>query len=226
MIFQNRENAGQQLAKRLEHYRDTNAVVLALPRGGVVVGYEIAQSLGLPLDIVVTRKIGHPANPEYAICAVDEKGALLCNEDEREFVSKKWLEGEIERQKTEAARRLKIYRGNKNPLKTKDKTVIITDDGIATGLTMRLAVKIVRAQKPMRIVVAVPVAPADVVQKLKYEVDELIVLLPPAEFAGAVGAHYLEFEQVNDDAVIQLQRMIHSDGDTIFSSSKPSLGLV
>lgn len=204
MIFQNREDAGQQLAKKLERYRNTDAVVLALPRGGAVVGYEIAQSLDLPLDIVVTRKIGHPFNTEYAICAVDEKGTLLCNEWEKASVDEKWLQEEIKRQQTEAARRLETYREGRKPIKIKDKTIIIADDGIATGLTIRLAVKAIKTQKPSRIVVAVPVAPADVAQGLKQEVDELIVLSQPAEFAGAVGAHYREFEQVDDNTVIAL----------------------
>jgi len=204
MMFQNREDAGQQLAKRLERYRGTDTVVLALPRGGVVVGYKIAQALGLPLDIVVTRKIGHPANPEYAICAVDEKGTLLCDEAERELVNKDWLEKEVERQREEAERRVRAYRGKEEPVGIKGKTAIIADDGIATGLTMRLAVRAVQAQGPARVIVAVPVAPSEIVQKLKREVDELVVLLPPEEFAGAVGAHYKEFKQVEDETVIRL----------------------
>ena len=204
MMFQNREDAGQQLAKMLERYRDTDAVVLALPRGGVVVGYEIAQALGLLLDIVVTRKIGHPSDPEYAICAVDEKGTLLCDEAGRESVGKEWLKGEAERQREEAERRVRAYRGKEEPANIKGKTVIIADDGIATGLTMRLAVMAVKAGMPKRVVVAVPVAPSEIVQKLKREVDELIVLLPPEEFAGAVGAHYQEFKQVEDETVIRL----------------------
>ena len=204
MMFQNREDAGQQLAKRLERYRGIDAVVLALPRGGVVVGHEIAQALGLPLDIVVTRKIGHPANPEYAICAVDEKGTLLCDEAERELVNKDWLEKEVERQREEAERRVRAYRGKEEPVGIKGKTAIIADDGIATGLTMRLAVRAVQAQGPARVIVAVPVAPSEIVQKLKREVDELVVLLPLEEFAGAVGAHYKEFKQVEDETVIRL----------------------
>ena|SRR3989338_8083690 len=204
MMFQNREDAGQQLAKRLERYRGTDTVVLALPRGGVVVGYKIAQALGLPLDIVVTRKIGHPANPEYAICAVDEKGTLLCDEAERELVNKDWLEKEVERQREEAERRVRAYRGKEEPVGIKGKTAIIADDGIATGLTMRLAVRAVQAQGPARVIVAVPVAPSEIVQKLKREVDELVVLLPLEEFAGAVGAHYKEFKQVEDETVIRL----------------------
>jgi len=203
-MFQNREDAGRQLAERLEQYRGTNAIVLALPRGGMVVGHEVARILGLPLDIVVTRKIGHPANPEFAICAVDEKGTLLCNEAERASVSKEWLTKEVERQRREAERRVRTYRGKKGPIEIRGKTVLIVDDGIATGLTMRLAAKAVRAEMPERIVVAVPVAPGDIVPELKREVDDLIILLPPEEFAGAVGAHYHAFEQVEDDAVIRL----------------------
>lgn len=203
-MFQNREDAGQQLAKRLEHYQGTDAVVLALPRGGVVVGNEIARALRLPLDIVVTRKIGHPTNPEYAICAVDEKGTLLCDEAERELVNKDWLKKEVERQRKEAERRVRVYRGKGEPVEMKGKTAIIVDDGIATGLSLRLAVRVVKAEMPKRVVVAVPVAPSDIIQKLAREVDELIILLPPEEFAGAVGAHYREFEQVEDDTVIRL----------------------
>lgn len=203
-MFTNREDAGRQLARKLEHYRETDAVVLALPRGGVVVGYEIAKAFHFPLDIVAVRKIGHPSNPEYAICATDEKGMLLCNEEERGHIDAEWLKEEVERQRQEAARRLKVYRGNKEPVEIKGKTVIITDDGIATGLTMRLAIAAVKAQEPKRVVVAVPVASPEVARGIKSEVDEFIVLLPPEEFLGAVGAHYAEFDQTADEEVIRL----------------------
>jgi len=194
------------LAEKLEKYRGSDAVVLALPRGGVVVGREIADALRLPLDIVVTRKIGHLDNPEYAICAVDQMGTLLCNEAERKLVGEKWFQEEVEKEKEEAARRTELYRGGRTPLTLGGKAAIITDDGIATGLTIRLAVQAIKKQKPERIVVAVPVAPGEVVRELKKEADELIVLLPPSEFMGAVGAHYQEFEQVDDETVIQLLR--------------------
>lgn len=203
-MFANREDAGRQLAKRLAHYQETDAVVLALPRGGVVVGHEIARVLRFPLDIIAVRKIGHPSNPEYAICATDEKGALLCNGEERKYIGKEWLKKEAERQMQEAARRLNVYRGNKTPVEMRGKTAIITDDGIATGLTMRLAIMSAKTQKPKRIVVAVPVAPSEVMRSIKEEVDELIVLLPPEKFLGAVGAHYVEFDQTGDEIVIQL----------------------
>ena len=204
MHFKNREEAGRALAEALAPYRGRKAVVFALPRGGVVVGHEVAQALDAPLDIVVTRKVGHPDNPEYAICAVDEKGTLICDETEARFVDQAWLKDEIERQKQEAARRIKIYRGGKKPFQITNKVAIIIDDGIATGLTMRLAVKAVRKQKPSRIIIAVPVAPSDIVRELKREVDEVIVLEPPEDFMGAVGAHYQEFEQVEDAAVVRL----------------------
>lgn len=192
------------MAERLRQYENTNAIILALPRGGVVVGYEVARLLGVPLDIVVVRKIGHPFNPEYAICVTDEKGTLLCNETEVRSVDQAWLKEEIGRQKKEAERRIRTYRGGEEPLQIADKIAIIVDDGIATGLSIRLAIKATREQRPERIIVAVPVAPLDVVRELEREADEVIVLEPPGNFAGAVGAHYREFEQVEDDAVIKL----------------------
>ena len=203
-MFADRKEAGQKLAEKLLRYRGKDAVVLALPRGGVVVGYEIAKALKLPLDIVVTRKIGHPNNPEYAIGAVDENGALLLNEAECRLIEKEWLKNEVEKQKNEASRRIRVYRGGREPSEIKGKTAIITDDGIATGLSMRLAIKVVKEGKPERIIVAVPVAPYEITNELKNNVDELIVLLPPKEFGGAVGAHYKSFEQVPDAEVVRL----------------------
>lgn len=203
-MFKNRNDAGEKLAERLQQYKNANAIVLALPRGGVVVGYEVARLLGLPLDIVVARKIGHPQNPEYAICATDEKGTLLCDEAEARLVDQDWLKEEIERQRKEAGRRIKVYRSGKKPFSITNKVAIIIDDGIATGLTMRLAIKVVRKQKPDRIIIAVPVAPSDIVRELRREADEIITLEPTEDFMGAVGAHYQEFEQVEDDTVIRL----------------------
>jgi predicted phosphoribosyltransferase len=205
-MFKDRADAGKLLAQKLAPYVKQDAIVLALPRGGVVVGYEIAQTLKLPLDIVVVRKIGHPNNPEYAICAVDEKGTLLCNEAERALVDKKWLQEETERQKREAQRRVALYRGGKEPVEIKGKTVIIIDDGIATGLTVRLAIAAVKAQHPERTIIAVPVSPSDIVQKIKREVDDVIVLEPPEDFLGSVGAHYERFEQVEDSEVVRLMK--------------------
>ena len=200
-----RHDAGQRLATKLKKYKNTNAVVLALPRGGVVVGYEIARALSLPLDIIATRKIGHPSNPEYAIGAVDANGTAVFNEAEIVQIDKRWLEKEIQEQKNEAGRRTKAYRKGKKQLKLGEKTIVIVDDGIATGFTMRLAVKAAKKEKPEKIIVAVPVAPPESVEEIKNEgADEVILLEPPEEFRGAVGAHYQEFEQVEDEEVIRL----------------------
>ncbi len=204
-MFTDREDAGRQLAKKLERYRGGNGIVLALPRGGVVTGYEVAEALKLPLDIIAVRKIGHPSSPEYAIGAVDEKGTMILNEAETAALDQGWLSEEIGRQKKEAERRSTVYREKRMPADLAGKTAIVVDDGIATGLTMRLAVRSVKAQKPETIIVAVPVAPPESLRALKEEgADDVIVLEPPEEFMGAVGAHYARFEQVEDEEVIRL----------------------
>ncbi len=203
-MFRDRNDAGAQLAKKLERYRGQDAVVLALPRGGVVLGYEVARALALPLDIVTVRKVGHPLSPEYAICAVDDRGIRLCNEEEIAQVDPEWLAREIAAQRDEAKRRSALYRSGRAPLPLQNKTVIIVDDGAATGFSMRLAVEIVRTQKPSRIVVAIPVAPTDAVREIEKEADECIILEPPEEFLGAVGAHYEVFEQIEDHEVVEL----------------------
>lgn len=204
-MFKDRTEAGRILAKKLEAYRGKNGLVLALPRGGVVLGNEVARALSMPLDVIATRKIGHPSNPEYAIGAVDESGVTVLNELEIASVDKDWLRDEIERQRAEAARRSALYRKQGESLAVGDKTVIIVDDGIATGFTMQLAVKVIKNKHPKKIIVAVPVAPRESVRRLKEEgADEIILLEPPEEFMGAVGAHYRQFEQVNDEEVISL----------------------
>jgi len=205
-MFKNREDAGKQLADRLARYRVQDAVVLALPRGGVVVGYEVAKALCLPLDIVVVRKVGHPTDPEYAVCAVDEKGTLLCDKD-ADTVDKQWLKQEIERQKKEALRRIRAYRGERKPEAVTGKTAILVDDGIATGLTMRLAVMAVKKQHPKKIVIAVPVAPGSAVLEFQKEAD-VVLVEGTEEFSGSVGAHYQEFEQVGDNEVISLLQAV------------------
>lgn len=173
-MFKDRKEAGKRLADKLAQYRGQDAVVLALPRGGVVVGYEVASALHLPLDIVVARKVGHPTDPEYAICAVDEKGTLLCNK-EAGAVHQPWLKKEIERQRKEALRRIGAYRGERKPEAITGKIAILVDDGIATGLTMRLAVMAVRRQNPGTLVIAVPVAPGSAIVEFRKEADDLVI---------------------------------------------------
>ena len=207
-MFKNRNDAGRQLAKKLEKYRLSDSVVLALPRGGVVTGYEVARELKLPIDIVAVRKIGHPENPEYAIGAVDEYGMTLWNDPEIMEFDRAWLKEEVRKQQAEALRRAQLYRGRRKPCALRDKTVILADDGIATGLTMRLAVRVVKAQKPKQVVVAVPVAPLESVRVLKEEGVNVVVLEPPEGYLGAVGAHYVQFEQTEDDEVTRLLRSV------------------
>ncbi len=203
MRFENRKEAGIELAEKLERFKGKDAVVLALPRGGVVVGYEIAKSLNIPLDIIITRKIGHPRSPEYAICAIAEDGHKLCNDKELNNVDKEWFKKECIREQEEAKRRREIYTKDKRE-KLGGRTAIIVDDGVATGLTLRLAIEEVKHEKPKKIVVAVPVAPRETAEEVSREVDEFVTLEAPAIYLGAVGAYYREFDQVGDEEVERL----------------------
>ena len=203
-MFEDRHDAGRRLAKKLERYHGRDAVVLALPRGGVVVGYEIARALKLPLDIAVARKVGHPNSPEYAICAVDEKGTILCNESEAKLVDQVWLKEEIKRQQKEALRRSSLYRGVRKPENIHNKIVIIADDGVATGLSLRLAIIAVKTKHPKSIIVAVPVISEEAAETIREDIDELITLESPSHFLGAVGSHYEIFDQTEDGEVINL----------------------
>ena len=209
-MFRDRSDAGKQLAAELDRYAGQNAIVVALPRGGVPVAFEVAKKLKLPLDIFSVRKVGHPNNPEYAVCAVDQFGDILCNEEEKRAIDKNWLREEIENERREAERRASAYRGNKKPIDilVSGKIVILVDDGVATGLTLRLAIKSIRKLKPKKIIVALPVGAKDALEILKGELkegtDELLILLVPEDFLGAVGSYYGSFDQVRDEEVISL----------------------
>jgi predicted phosphoribosyltransferase len=204
-MFKDRQEAGALLAGKLAAYRGKDAVVIGLPRGGVAVAAALAHGLALPLDIVVTRKIGHPLNPEYAIGVVNEKGETILNEAEAATVDSAWLTQETARQKREAKRRIGAYRGAQKPASLSGKSVVVVDDGIATGLTMRLAVRSVKKQRPARLIVAVPVAPRGMEGELRAEgMDEFVTLVPGEEFLGAVGAHYGYFPQTTDAEVVNL----------------------
>ena len=206
-MFTDRKEVGQMLARKLESYRGKNALVLALPRGGVVVGYEVAHELHLPLDLIAIRKIGHPSDPEYAIGAVDEKMTVLLDEAASSLVDKSWLDQEITRESKEAHRRNNVYRGEREDLRAFGRIVILVDDGIATGITMRLMVRSVRSLNPLKIIVAVGVMSLGAVSDLEQEgVNEIITLTPASDFRGSVGAHYLHFNQVEDKEVIKLMK--------------------
>jgi putative phosphoribosyl transferase len=214
MIFKNRVEAGQKLAETLNKFKDAkDTIILSLPRGGVVVGYEVAKILNLPLDIVVPRKIGAPGDPEFAIGAITETGEGIFDEMTigAYGITESYLQNEIKKEKAEAERRLTLYRGPRPPLDLRNKTVIIVDDGLATGLTMRAAIKTIKKFGATKIVVAIPVAPPDTAELIKKEVDEFICLLTPT-FFGSVGEFYDEFPQTADEEVIELLKKSENFG--------------
>lgn len=206
MIFYDRHDAGKKLAEALLEYKnDKEAIVIALPRGGVVVGYEVAKLLKLPLDIVSPRKIGAPFNPELAIGAITETGEKILSDEliDSLGISHEHLEQVIAKEKKEALSRLQRFRKNRPPRNLTSKKVIIVDDGLATGATMRAAIKTVKAEKAKELIVAIPVAPQDTLAKIKKEVDKVICLSSPYTFF-AVGQFYERFDQTSDEEVVSL----------------------
>ncbi len=208
MMFANRVDAGRRLAKELERFRDRRPVVLALPRGGVPVGWEIAKALEAPLDVVIVRKIGHPLSPEYAIGAIaDGTGIEKVLDDEALLagmdVEPAYVAAEIERQTREIERRRALFYRDCSPTDLAGRTVLMVDDGIATGATMRAAVKAARSRNPAHVVLAVPVAPPSAIDLLRRDVDEVVCLMVREDF-GAVGRFYRDFTQVEDAEVIAL----------------------
>ncbi len=210
--FRDRRQAGGLLAKALSAYAGRkDAIVLAIPRGGLEVAAEVAKALCAPLDVVVSKKIGHPHNPEVAIGAVSHKGFVQVNEEYAKAtgVSKAYLKAEEKRLgKQVDEKRLRYTQGRPFPA-LKNKVVILVDDGVATGSTMAVAVKFVRPQKPEKIVVAVPVAPPDALSRLRAIADEVVCLLEPSSFT-AVGEFYERFLQVVDEEAIALLKEANS----------------
>ncbi|PKQ36644.1 MAG: phosphoribosyl transferase [Actinobacteria bacterium HGW-Actinobacteria-1] len=199
-MFDDRSEAGRLLGAALVSYANhATAVVLGVPRGGVVVAAEIARALHLPLDIVVASKLGAPGNPEFAVGAIDEDGVVLTNPAAP--VSAEYLERVGAERLAEVARRAHAYRAGRAPLDVHDRTAIIVDDGIATGLTTRAAIGYLRRHGAARVVVATPVAPPDTVEALGREADEVVALVTPRDFS-AVGRWYREFTQTSDAEVI------------------------
>lgn len=204
-IFIDRVEAGRLLAEKLIEKNYADPVILALPRGGVPVGAEIAEALNAPLDVVLVRKIGVPSQPELAVGAVVDGSnpQVVVNEDVRQLagVSREQFEQEKERQLGEIERRRKLYLNGRERAAIKGKTAIVVDDGIATGATVRAALKALRQDEPARLVLAVPVAPPDTVAQLRASVDDLICLQMPEPFY-AIGLHYSDFAQISDDEVV------------------------
>lgn len=208
MVFRDRADAGRLLASKLTSYRDDpGGLILALPRGGVAVGYELTLALHLPLDVFITRKLSMPDNPEYAIGALSETGAIYLNPDAVEVfqLSHQELEGLIGNQRREIARRQQLYRDGLSLPTLNDRTVILVDDGMATGATFLATVEAITEMSPRRVVAAIPAAPVDSASRVRGMVDELIVLSTPEPFI-AVGHCYQNFSQVDDAQVLAYLR--------------------
>lgn len=206
-VFTDRAEAGRKLAEKLMRFKDERPVILALPRGGVPVGLEIAKRLEAPLDLVFVRKIGVPFQPELAIGAVADGGhpVTVVNEEIVEVLElpDSFIETESSRQLEEIERRKQLYLGDRPRIDFRDRTTIVVDDGIATGATTGAALKSVRHSTPSKLVLAVPAAPPDSLARLSTDVDETVCLEVRADF-GAVGAFYVNFEQVTDEKVAEL----------------------
>ncbi|MBI2268622.1 MAG: phosphoribosyltransferase [Candidatus Blackburnbacteria bacterium] len=205
MRFKNRSTAGRLLARKLGKYKNKNTIVLALPRGGVPVGFEIAKVLHVPFSVIVARKIGMPGNPEFGIGAISEGDVVVLDIHtiKQLDVSKEAIEKAIEKERKELARRVQLYRKGKPLPKLSGHTAILVDDGLATGVTARAAIKAIRKMNPRCIVAAFPVCAADTAGNLKQQVNNLVSLLTSVEFTS-VGSWYEDFQQVTDKKVVEL----------------------
>ncbi len=214
--FSDRRDAGRKLSQKLGHYAGrSDVLVLALPRGGVPVALEVSRILNTPMDVFIVRKLGLPGREELAIGAIASGGIRVLNDDVIRLlnVPEEVIRFVAKRELQELQRREQIYRGNRPPTDVRGKTVILIDDGLATGASMRAAVKGLRAQHPARIVVAVPTAAAEVCEAFRDEVDEIVCAITPEPFQG-VGRWYEDFRQITDDEVRSLleesnQQLLH-----------------
>ena len=198
-MFTNRIQAGILLADKLKKYKNSDAIVLGITRGGIPVAYSVANELGLPLDVFLAKKIGHPLDKEFAIGAVGLTDVIITK---HENVSDEYIKEEIESTRNTLRKMQENYMGNKPCTNLNNKTVILIDDGIATGNTMLGSVAIIKKSKPHEIIIATPVASKSAAEKLKKQVNEFISLLYPIEFL-AVGSYYEDFSQVDDSDVIK-----------------------
>jgi predicted phosphoribosyltransferase len=204
--FQNRNEAGRQLAEKLAPYADRpDVVVLALPRGGVPVGHEVARALGVPLDVFLVRKLGVPGYEEFAMGAIASGGVRVMNDRVIRLlhIPEYTIEAVTVAEQRELERRERLYRGDRAPPDVRDRTVIVVDDGLATGATMHAAVKALRRQQPARIVVAIPTASPDICMQFHPVAEDVVCLIMPEPF-HAVGVWYKEFNQIGDDDVREL----------------------
>jgi putative phosphoribosyl transferase len=206
MYFIDRYDAAMQLALLLEKYKDQEGVILAVPRGGVPIGYYLAKHLNFSLDLLMTKKIGHPLNEEYAIGAVGLEDIII---EVRENIPESYLQNETTRIREQLKERYLRFMERNEPMDIKGKTVIVVDDGIATGRTILATIKMLRSKQPRKLVVAVPVASAQAAARIKEEVDDFICLHIPSEFYG-VGRFYHDFSEVSDEQVAILLKELNT----------------
>ncbi|HUX85666.1 MAG TPA: phosphoribosyltransferase [Chloroflexota bacterium] len=204
-LFKDRQAAGRDLAVALERYRGPATLVLGLPRGGVITANEVAKALGAELSVIVTRKIGAPGNPEYAIGAVAEGGEVVLNDEEISMygIPRAFIDNEIDQQKHEIQRRIELYRAGKPLPNMKGRPVLVVDDGVATGYTMLAALRAGKQKGASPVVMATPVIPLSTLDHLQYDCDNAVVLAAPEPFY-AVGLFYEDFEQVSDQDVLRI----------------------
>jgi len=198
--FIDREDAALQLAKKLQKYKDESGVVLAVPRGGVPVGYVIAKQLHFDLDLLMSKKLGHPYNEEFAIGAVGLEDEII---EETQGISPEYIDEEVINIHTQLQERYRKFMGDKQPVDITGKVVILVDDGVATGRTILATLQMLRRRNPKKLVVAVPVSSVDAAERISKEVDEFVCLETPVPFFG-VGRFYKDFSQTTDEEVISL----------------------
>ena len=197
-MIRDRKDAAERLTESLLKYKGEDGIVLAIPRGGIPIGAYIAKELGMPVEVILSKKIGHPTNPEFAIGAVSMDSVEV---NENLPVTQEYIEKETEKIQEELKRRYQLFMGNHKPTDLHNKLVILVDDGIATGHTLRATILMIKKQEPKKLVVAVPVAPPSAIREFEPQVDELICLMAPEGFY-AVGQFYENFRQVSDEEVI------------------------
>ena len=223
MRFADRADAGRRLAESLGFLVGEDVVVVGLPRGGVPVAFEVARALGAPLDVIVVRKLGVPVQPELGMGAVGEGGVRIVDREivRRAAVSERELSTVEQRERAEVVRRSSRLRGDKTPVPLTGRTVIVVDDGMATGSTARAACQVVRAQGATRVVLAVPVGPEDIERRMRADADEIICLYKPVDFF-AVGQFYDRFDQTIDREVVELLRRASERAAAVSAANDPA----